>query len=112
MKKIEGGGSRKNSLVIEKIKEQYQENINTIKMMIEQEVKEAIEVVEDACRAMNYQIEELEGRIEYLEKQLNDKKIHTHKQNNSRQEDSPLASKRFKDSVSDIFGVSIPEEEW
>lgn len=44
-KRLEGGSNRKNSLVIEKIKEQYQENISTLKMMVEQEIREAMGII-------------------------------------------------------------------
>ena len=44
-KRLEAGSNRKNSLVIEKIKEQYQENISTLKMMVEQEIREAMGII-------------------------------------------------------------------
>jgi hypothetical protein len=51
------------SRIIEKIKEQYEDQLNTLKIMIEHEIKEAITVIEDMCEVFKHQISLTEERV-------------------------------------------------
>ena len=77
MKKVENQNTRKNSLVIEKIKEQYEEKISTMKMMVEQEIRDAIGIIEDTCLALTNQMKKLSNKVEELEMKIHETKVRT-----------------------------------
>ena len=77
MKKVENQNTRKNSLVIEKIKEQYEEKISTMKIMVEQEIRDAIGIIEDTCLALTNQMKKLFNKVEELEMKVHETKVRT-----------------------------------
>ena len=63
VKKLDGQHMRKNSYVIERIKEQYEEKMATMRMMVEQEVKDAMSIIEDTCQALAHQLATQDNRL-------------------------------------------------
>lgn len=54
-------------MIIAKIKEQYEEQLSTLRIMVEHEIKEAVSVVEDMCELMKTKILEVEGRVDSMD---------------------------------------------
>lgn len=107
-------------LIIEKIKEQYRQNLSTLKMMIEQEIKQNSCIVEGACKLLQNKVDELQEKIEDVEKIAHMAKIkfillQEQKMAESYEKSSPIKSRRQgipENTISDILCVSIPEQQW
>jgi phage gp36-like protein len=61
---------KKNQHVIEKIREQYQENIQTLKTMLKLEIQQCMDWAEEVCRFMEGRVTAMHERITSIEESL------------------------------------------